>query len=185
MKKVSSGNNDITVNIHIDDVEKYTEESILQALEMIGLKAESYAKLKCPVDTGLLRNSIAHAVAGEQPSIGASYKGTMKKARSYRANKADENGEIKHGVYTRHVPKRKGEYKVYIGSNVYYAPYVEMGHRQNIGQYVKKLGRRLVRPRVEAQPFIRPAILNHVEEWKEIFAMCLREALDDSNQNSN
>ena len=198
MKKVSSGNNDITANIHIDDVEKYTEESILKALEMIGLKAESYAKMKCLVDTGLLRNSIAHAVAGEVPSIGANYKGTSKNARKYKANDTDKRGnpvekvrnkegkeELPNGSYTRRTPRKNGEYKVYIGTNVYYAPYVEMGHRQNVGQFVKKLGRRLVKPHIEAHPFIRPAILEHIDEWEEIFAMCLREALDDSNQNSN
>ena len=185
MKKVSSGSNDITVNIHIDDVEKYTEESILKALEMIGLKAESYAKMKCLVDTGLLRNSIAHAVAGEVPSIGANYKGDSKNARKYKANDTDKHGnpvekvrnkegkeELPNGTYTRRTPRKNGEYKVYIGTNVYYAPYVEMGHKHEGWS-------------VPPHPFIRPAILEHIDEWEEIFAMCLREALDDSNQNSN
>ena len=114
------GTNAIYININ-KDVEKYTEESILQALEMIGLKAESYAKMKCPVDTGLLGNSIAHAVTGEQPSIGGSYKGTKKKARTYKANNPDESGEIKQGTYVGHTPKKKGEYTVYVGTNVEYA----------------------------------------------------------------
>ena len=71
------GTNAVSININ-KDVEKYTIESIKEALEIIGLRAESYAKLKCPVDTGLLRNSIAHAV-------------------------------------------KKGEYTVYVGTNVEYA----------------------------------------------------------------
>jgi hypothetical protein len=42
-------------------------EQIEQALTAIGLTAESYAKLDCPVDTGRLRNSITNAVeTGEQ-----------------------------------------------------------------------------------------------------------------------
>lgn len=76
------GSNSVSFTID-KNVAPYLEESILQALEMIGLKAESYAKVEITnngsVDTGLLRNSIAHAAAGEQPSIGANYRGTSKK----------------------------------------------------------------------------------------------------------
>lgn len=175
------GNSDITVNIHIDEIEKYTEESILKALEIIGLKAESYAKMKCPVDTGLLRNSIAHAVAGEQPSIGVNYMNTAKKACSYKADKPDDEGNIKSGTYTGHVPKKKGEYKIYVGTNVEYAPYVEMGHRQNVGQFVPKLGKRLVTPNVEPKPYIKPAFVDHMDEYEEILKNTLQEAFNDSS----
>lgn len=112
------GTNAVSISIN-KDVEKYTEESILQALEMIGLKAESYAAVELTnngsVDTGLLRNSIAHAVAGEVPSI------TISKDNDYKADKPNENGEIKQGTYTGHTPKKKGEYTVYVGTNVEYA----------------------------------------------------------------
>jgi len=37
-------------------------EAALRALEKCGLTAEGFAKGLCPVDTGNLRNSIAHAV---------------------------------------------------------------------------------------------------------------------------
>ena len=40
------------------------------ALEAVGLQAEGYAKLQCPVDTGRLRNSISHAVDGDTAYIG-------------------------------------------------------------------------------------------------------------------
>lgn len=40
------------------------------ALEAVGLQAEGYAKLLCPVDTGRLRNSISHAVQGDTVYIG-------------------------------------------------------------------------------------------------------------------
>lgn len=42
----------------------------LQALEAIGLVAEGYAKEETPVDTGRLRNSIAHAVKDNAAYIG-------------------------------------------------------------------------------------------------------------------
>ena len=40
------------------------------ALEAVGLQAEGYAKMLCPVDTGRLRNSISHAVSGNEVYIG-------------------------------------------------------------------------------------------------------------------
>lgn len=160
--------NDIKVNIYVDDVKKYTEESILQALETIGLKAESYAKMKCPVDTGLLRNSITHAVAGEQVSIS-----------TYSASRPDEEGNIKSGTYTAHAPGQKGEYRIYIGTNVEYAPYVEMGHKQQVGRFVPKLGKRLKAQSVKAQPYIRPAIMDHMNEYEQILKNTLREAFEN------
>lgn len=40
-------------------------DGIAKALEEIGLVAEGAAKRLCPVDTGRLRNSITHALMGE------------------------------------------------------------------------------------------------------------------------
>ncbi len=41
-----------------------------QALEAIGARAETHAKANTPVDTGNLRNSMAHAVSGDSAYIG-------------------------------------------------------------------------------------------------------------------
>ena len=41
-------------------VEEAAFSQIERALEKVGLTAERYAKLACPVDTGRLRNSISH-----------------------------------------------------------------------------------------------------------------------------
>lgn len=41
---------------------------------------------------------------------------------------------------------------VYVGTNVEYAPYVELGTK-----------------RQKAQPYLRPAITNHINEYREIF----------------
>ena len=81
--------------------------SFQMELEIIGGKAETYAKQICPVDTGNLRNSITH-------------------------KQMDENTEI-------------------IGTNVEYAPFVELGTRYS-----------------HAQPYLRPAAENHGEEYKAI-----------------
>lgn len=49
------------------------EAAAIRSLEKCGLTAEGYAKQMCPVDTGNLRNSITHAVDGEEQ---AAYVGT-------------------------------------------------------------------------------------------------------------
>lgn len=95
------------VEDHIEEIEWAKDMATQIALEAIGLQAEGYAKKKCPVDTGNLRNSITH-------------------------------------VYD--------EDSAYIGTNVEYAPYVEFGTS-----------------RMKAQPFLRPAAENHVDEYREIF----------------
>lgn len=41
------------------------------ALEAIGARAETHAKALTPVDTGNLRNSMAHAVSGDAAYIGS------------------------------------------------------------------------------------------------------------------
>lgn len=79
-----------------------------RSLTKIGMAAEGYAKLECPVDTGRLRNSITHEV----------------------------------------VPSEKA---VYIGTNVEYAPYVELGTS-----------------RQKAHPYLRPAAHNHGQEYRAI-----------------
>jgi HK97 gp10 family phage protein len=55
---------------HKNEVIKEKDEAIQRALEIIGLVAESYAKMNCPVDTGNLRNSISHTVKKDTAYIG-------------------------------------------------------------------------------------------------------------------
>lgn len=87
-------------------------EQVSAALEAIGLQAEGYAKMSCPVDTGRLRNSISHATQGNS---------------------------------------------AYIGTNVEYASYVEMGTS-----------------RMSARPYLKPAATEHGEEYKEIVRTYLK-----------
>lgn len=54
--------------------------SVVRALERCGSQAEGYAKDLCPVDTGNLRNSIAHTVDEEEP---AAYIGTNTSYAAY------------------------------------------------------------------------------------------------------
>ena len=70
---------------------------------------------------------------------------------------------ITHGVLVG-----DGQVAAVLGTDMYYAPYVELGHHQQPGRYVPKLGKRLVASFVQGKPFIRPAIENHVEEYFDI-----------------
>lgn len=55
-----------------DEVLSALENAKKRGLEAIGLVAEGHAKKITPVDTGRLRNSIAHAVEGDAAYIGTS-----------------------------------------------------------------------------------------------------------------
>ena len=51
-------------------IKSATQEQIVAAMEAIGAQAENYAKMKCPVDTGRLRNSITHTMrTGKNPTV--------------------------------------------------------------------------------------------------------------------
>lgn len=126
-------------------VEKTLDEAAVRALEAVGMKAETYASMLAPVDTGLLRNSITHALSGEPPA-----------KRDYQADRGDGSG-----TYNGVAPD-DGEPAVYIGTNVEYAPYVELG------TYKRDLQ--------DAQPFLKPAIQDHLDEYKRILRKHLQEA---------
>ena len=82
------------------------DEQVANALEAIGIEAETFAKKNCPVDTGRLRNSITHA---SKTHSGYTH--------SYED---DEHNPYSYGVGS---VGRKGE--VYIGTNVEYAEAIE------------------------------------------------------------
>ena len=88
------------------------------------------------------------------------------KAADYAAALAPvQTGNLKNSM-TSEVSKQ--EKAVYVGTAVEYAPYVEFGHHQQVGRYVPKIGKRLVREFVPGQPYLRPAIENNMEEYKRI-----------------
>lgn len=132
----------IMVNDNSDKVLNELEHKVERALEIIGMKAERYAKALCPV--------------GTPESTGkAGYRGgTLRNSITYQIDVKD--------------------HRVSIGSNVKYAPYVELG----TGPYFQAppaweqfsstkgsgLGHGYVRPR----PYLRPAIENHLNEYKDI-----------------
>ena len=110
----------VTFTSHVPEALNAEQRAKSRALEIIGGKAESYAKKLCPVDTGRLRNSITHA-------------------------RFDPNTEV-------------------VGTNVEYAPYVELGHRTSSGKHVA------------GKAFLRPAAENHTGEYKAILQNEMKNA---------
>ena len=119
------------------------EAAIKKALMMVGGVIESAAKEQLTangsVDTGLLRNSITYALGGEYPA-----------AAQYANNSGgtDKSGKTiapRQGSYDAPAPADTGsERTVYIGTNVEYAPYVELGTSK-----------------MNAKPYLRPAVENN------------------------
>lgn len=126
-------NNTSEVKGALDD---FTE----RALTMIGIKAEKYAKARCPVGTpestgkkgyrgGTLRNSITFQVDGDT---------------------------------------------VTIGTNVEYAPYVELGTGPYFQappaweQFDAPKGSGVRGGYVRPRPYLKPAIADHIDEYKDI-----------------
>lgn len=121
---------------------KASDEAVERALEIVGMQAENYARANTPVDTGLLRNSITSAVGGKSTRIS-----------SYHADKARGNMQGV-GFYGGTAPTSDQPY-VIIGSNVEYAPYQELG--------TSKMG-----ACNGGRGFLRPAINDHMSEYKSI-----------------
>ena len=149
------GDFNLEVSIEADNTDLIiaaSEEATKKALTMIGMQAANYARLELEadprrIDTGLLRNSITFAVYGE----GAN-------SKDYKANRADaESGEIKSGSYEGTAPDEKG--KVYIGTNVEYAPYVHEGT-----------------DRMAPNKFIKNAVEKNREQYKAMWEACLKDA---------
>ena len=126
----------VTFISHAKEALAAEELARARALEIIGGKAETYAKKICPVDTGRLRDSITHAYSD------------------------DSDHEV----------------ILLVGTNVEYAPYVELGHKQQPGRFVPKIKKRLKRSWVPGKPFLRPAIENHRTEIEQLILNELNNA---------
>ena len=129
------------VTSNMGDHDRRMEEAILKALRLVGGQCERVAKETISdmgaVDTGFLRNSITFVIAGE-PANTMSYE--------------DDDGN-QHGEYEGNAPEDEGGARtVYVGTNVFYGPYVEYGTYK-----------------MQARPFLSTAIQSHIEEYKQLF----------------
>lgn len=138
-------NIEINVKSHTKEFMNALVEKMPLILESVGTTAEGYAKENCPVDTGLLRNSLTYAISGEKPNVSA-----------YKADRADDSGVVRTGEYSGSVPDEteKGCYSVLVGSNVVYAARQEL-----TDSYSHTVGK---------AHFIRDSIQDHRDEYREI-----------------
>ena len=133
-----------------EEVLKAMEAAIRRGNEAIGLAAEGHAKKKITqagaVDTGRLRNSITYALAGEETHV-----------KSYKANKGGKERETY--TYDGTAEGKKGS-GVYIGTNVEYAPGIELGTHRKAG----------------AVHFLQDAATNHSDEYKKLMEESMENA---------
>ena len=140
----------MSVEIHDNskEIANNIKSALLRGLETCGLVAEGYAKKLAPVGTpestgipgyigGLLRGSITHALSGKQPSISTYQDNAGKRKGSYSGTAPEESGS--------------NENAVYIGTNVEYSSYVELGTIK-----------------MDAQPFLKPAVADHANTYRKI-----------------
>lgn len=139
----------ITTKDNTQEVLSAMEKAIERGLFAIGIQAEGHAKEnETAVDTGLLRNSITFALSGEKPQIS-----------SYTADKKKPKEEdLKTGKYDGTAPDDKTT-ALYLGTNVEYAPYIELGSS----------GRKPLH-------FLKRAVTEHKKEYKEIMSDNLKNA---------
>lgn len=128
--------------------DKYTldelDARVRSALRNCGQKAVDDAKEtlknKKHKQTGLLVNSVAYSISGEEASI-----------KTYKADEPDKNGIIQKGEYNgTETEAYGGKYVLYVGSKVFYAPYIECGT-----------------PTFKGDPYLKPAIANNGDKFRK------------------
>ena len=133
-----------------EEVLKAMKAAIRRGNEAIGLAAEGHAKKKITkakaVDTGRLRNSITYALAGEETHV-----------KSYKANKGGKERETY--TYDGTAEGKKGS-GVYIGTNVEYAPGIELGTHRSAG----------------AVHFLQDAATGHTDKYKKLMEDSMKNA---------
>lgn len=127
---------ELIVKSNLGEVKAELANRIPVILNAVGLQAEGNAieeitKMKA-VDTGRLRNSITFATSEMQ--------GNPNTKEGAKADPADYE--------PRMTPEKDS---VYIGTNVEYAPYIELGARS-----------------MAPRPFLKNAIVNHRDEYERI-----------------
>lgn len=120
------------------------DDAETKILTMIGLKAERYAKKLCPVGTE------------ESTGVKGYRGGTLRNSIAFLVDAAGENKTLE------------------VGSNVEYAPYVELGTGPHFvpppewERFESEKGKGVGKAYVKPRPYIRPAIEEHREEYQRI-----------------
>lgn len=155
-------------NDNIEEIKNATQEAILVALDAVGMQAATLAARELQnnpsrIDTGLLRNSITHAVSGKPAAI-SEYTGsdthTDKSPSAVRRGIVGQPApEPRSGSYSGTAPDEgQGKEAVYIGTNVEYAAYVHEGT-----------------DRMAPNRFLKNAIERNKSEFEQIISQELRK----------
>lgn len=148
------------MNDHTAEVEQKVTEKINLALNLMGEVVEGYAKEDCPVDTGLLRNSITHALGGENisHSYHASYGSNRNKSGKRYGAGSKNAGSVGVGRASGTMGSTDDR-ACYVGTNVEYAPAVEF---KDISHTVGKAH------------FLRDAGTKHIDELRDVAQKTLK-----------
>ena len=146
----------MSVEIHDNskEVSDNIKAALLRGLEKCGLVAEGYAKKLAPVGTP--------ESTGIPGYIGGLLRGSITHALSGKQpaiSTYQDNAGTRRGSYSGTAPEESGSNKsaVYIGTNVEYAPYVCLGTIH-----------------MNAQPFLKPAVNDHKDEYRKILENSLK-----------
>ena len=141
-KTIKSFGVTVTFDDNSKEILKAMENALHRGLEAIGMKAEDYAKrdAKMPVDTGLARNSITHAVTG--------YPAAIQTYKADRPRKGEEKPRV--GTYDGNMEGEKDE-AVVIGSGIKYFTFIENGTKK-----------------MKARHVLRRAATDHGNEYKKL-----------------
>lgn len=127
---------EIEIKSNVDEVKKELLSRKEIVLEALGIEAQGNAIDEIThmeaVDTGRLRNSITWVTSTGQGKANTQG-GEAAKPEDYKPNGEPDDD------------------KVYIGTNVEYAPYIELGT-----------------VKMAARPFLKNAVMNHQKRYKEI-----------------
>lgn len=118
---------EVNVTSNRDLIEQASAEAIARALEAIGLQAEGYAKDE-------LSKPKPHSDGTTRPNV--------------------DTGRLRNSITHSY---DSFEQKAYVGTNLSYAAYVEMGTSKS-----------------KAYPYLKPAIVNHIDEYKQMVEYFLK-----------
>ena len=135
------------IESHVDEALAAADSAIDKALEIIGIKAEKYAKARCPVGTpestgikgyrgGTLRNSITHVV--------------------------ENNHILAVGTNIEYAPY------VELGTGPYFEAPPEWE------QFDAPKGKGIGHSYVRSRPYLKPAIVDHIDEYENVLTRELK-----------
>lgn len=91
-------------------------------------------------------------------------------AERHAVDNLERNQSVKSSILVNSIThEMRGSDTVAVGTDVEYAPFVELGHHQEPGRYVPAIGKRLKASFVPGKPYLRPAVENHIGEYERIF----------------